>query len=162
MIPKATLAKLNVFCYPKNLLKKDWQPLLCANYQVDFWHPAFFFNLLNLPSILREIPSLRGTLNSSTVLNVRTKCIVMPVLKKMHMFYYSSMYQFVILQVPCICKWWPSSANISHWYLRTTLWMARWPAELAWFEYITSIPSLLPFLRGLEVRDPQFLDVTWI
>ncbi len=86
MIPKATLSKSNLFCYPENLLKKDWQPLLyvpVTKLSSDI-SPFFFFFLLNLfiiPSILREIPSHKGTLNSSTVLNVRTKCIVMPVLK---------------------------------------------------------------------------------
>lgn len=85
------------------------------------------------------------------------------------------MYWFVILQVPCICKWWPSSANISHWYLRTTLQTARWPAESAPFEY--AIPSLSTFhlggdrvwVRGRPLATPGFrkdnlgsLEVTWI
>lgn len=69
------------------------------------------------------------------------------------------MYWFVILQVPCICKWWPSSANISHWYLRTTLQTTRWPAESAPFEY--AIPSLSAFHQGgdrvwVGSRHPSF------
>lgn len=55
--------------------------------------------------------------------------------------------------------------------------MARWPAELALFEYKhTFSPAFLQGAAGeslpknwddahqqrLEVRDPQFLDVTWI